>query len=407
MLVCCAGPKCGAQNDLQSWSESQVIERFWAESPQARELRARVALVEAEGRTRVVYPNPAFAYSREGAGYNGFFELSQAVPVSGRVGVLRKAGDAAVTVAEADRDAALWSLRSDLRIAFYQMLASQERLTAVTSGIAEVDRLIVVLRKREEEGEGSRYDRLRTEREAAELRSDAIVTRTLIAAARARLLAFLPEGTRLDLVRGELTIPGETPGLEGLVRRAMEARADYRAERRNLARFQIEEAAARRLRVPEPQFTVGLKRADNIPGLPPTPYSLATTSGSAFSVSVPIPVFNNGRVEVARYRAEQDQVSAHMTVLVRQIRTEIQGARDVVEIRRASLDQYQREIESAGSELTRITQVAYQEGEVGILELLDSFRVNRTATLRLLDLRTGLKEAFVELERVVGEEVLP
>jgi cobalt-zinc-cadmium efflux system outer membrane protein len=407
VFLSCAGQTTRAQESAQPWSESQVIERFLEQSPQARELQVRVALVRAEGRTRAVYPNPAFSYSREGAGYNGFFELSEALPVSGRIGLLRRAGNAAASAAEGDRDASIWSLRSDLRITFYQMLASQERLSAISNGIMEVGQLIAILRKREEEGEGSRYDRLRAEREATELRSEVTVTRSLVAAAGSRLAAFLPEGTRIEQVRGALTISDETPDLESLVRRAMEVRADYRAEQRNLTRYQLEEQAAHRLRIPEPQFTVGLKRADNISGAPPTPYSLVTNSGSAFSVSVPIPLFNNGHVEVARYQAEQVQVNARMAVLLRQIRTEIQGARDVVEIRRAALAQYQREIELAGSELTRITQVAYQEGEIGILELLDSFRVNRAAGLRLLDLRAGLKQAFIELERVVGEEVRP
>jgi len=54
---------------------------------------------------------------------------------------------------------------------------------------------------------------------------------------------------------------------------------------------------------------------------------------------------------------------------------------------------------------TRITRVAYEEGEVGILELLDSLRVNRLASLRLLDLQEGVREAFIELERVVGAEL--
>ena len=114
-----------------------------------------------------------------------------------------------------------------------------------------------------------------------------------------------------------------------------------------------------------------------------------------------------GQREVARYRAEREQASARVAVLARQIGAEIQGARDVFVIRRDALADYQRELESTGTELTRITQIAYQEGEVGILELLDSFRVSRTANLRALDLKTGVKEAFIELERVVGEEVRP
>jgi cobalt-zinc-cadmium efflux system outer membrane protein len=406
-LTCCAPPTVRAQDVPQQWSEPQVIERFLAQSPQSRELRARVALTEAEARTRAVYSNPSVAYAREGAGYNEFIEASQILPVNGRIRYLREAGAAAVSVAEANREATLWSLRSDVRVAFYRMIASQYRLRILSTGTHEVEQLIRILRQREDEGEGSRYDRLRAEREAAELRTDITTSRSLIAAVGARLATYLPEGTRVQEVRGELPVSVEAPDLEGLIRRAMNARADYRAEQKSLARYQIEEQGARRLRIPEPQVAAGLKRADVTSGLAPNPFSNVTRTGLAISLSVPLPLFNNGRYEVARYQAEQEQANARIAVLTRQIRTEIQGAYDVLTIRQDALAAYQHELESAGAELTRITQVAYQEGEIGILELLDSLRVSRAANLRMLDLQAGVKEAFIELERVVGEEVRP
>src|SRR5438094_6201501 len=76
----------------QEWNEAQVIERFLQQSPQPRELRARVAIAQAEARGRALYPNPSFSYSREGAGFNEFFEVGQTLPISGRLGYLRQAG---------------------------------------------------------------------------------------------------------------------------------------------------------------------------------------------------------------------------------------------------------------------------------------------------------------------------
>jgi cobalt-zinc-cadmium efflux system outer membrane protein len=406
-ISCCALPVCPAQDTPQDWSESQIIERFLALGPQARELRARVALTQAEARTRTVYSNPSLSWSREGAGYNEFFEATQTLPWNGRIRYLREAGTASVSVAEANREALLWSLRSDLRIAFYRMVASQERLRLLATGTNEVENLIRVLRRREDEGEGSRYDRIRAEREAAELRIDTAVARSLVAAAGARLAAWLPEGSRVQQVRGDLTVSADRPDVDELVRRAMGARADYRAEQKNLTRYQIEEMAARRLRIAEPQVSAGVKRADVTSGVGPNPFSNVTHTGLAISLSVPLPLFNNGRYEVARYQAEQEQSSAHIAVIARQIRTEIQGARDVLAIRAEALAAWQHELASAGADLTRITQTAYEEGEIGILELLDSVRVSRTANLRSLDLQTGVKEAFIELERVVGEEIHP
>ncbi len=395
----CAGSVICCAQEQREWSEAQIVERFLMLSPQAQELRARISLAEAEAKTRTVYPNPSFSYAREGAGYNEFFEASQTLPLNGRLSYLRSAGAASVSVAEANREAVLWSLRSDLRHAFYRMVAAQERVRLLSARVNEVEQLIGILRQRELEGEGSRYDRLRAEREIAELRTDVIAANAMIAGARARISGFVPEGTQVQSVRGTLPVVLEPPTVEELRTRAMEARADYRAEQKTLVRYQIEEQGARRLRIPDPQVSGGVKRADVFSGL-----SDATRTGFIFSLTVPLPVFNSGRYEVARYQAEQEQAKARAVVLARQIQSEIQGALEVLKIRREAVAAYQQELES-GTELTRITRVAYEEGEVGILELLDSLRVNRLANLRLLDLQAGVREAFIELERVVGTEL--
>jgi len=402
-----AGEFCHGQEPGRQWSEPEIIERFLSRGLQAKELRARLAVTEAEARARTVYPNPALAYSLEGAGYNAFFEASQTLPINSRIRYLREAGAAAVSAADADREAILWSLRSDLRIAFYRMVASEERVQILSNATSDVERLVQILRQRENEGEGSRYDRLRAEREVTEVRAEIGAARAMVAASASRLAMYMPEGTLIQRVRGELRISAATPDLDALIGRAMQVRADYRAGERSIARYQIEEQAARRLRIPDPRITAGVKRADVISGVGPNPFSEVARTGVAFSVSVPLPLFNNGRFEVARYQAEQEQARARVAILARQIRTEVQGAGDVLAIRRSALSAYEREQETAGAELTRITQSAYQEGEIGILELLDSFRISRTASLRVLDLRSAAKEAWIELERAVGEEVRP
>ena len=83
------------------------------------------------------------------------------------------------------------------------------------------------------------------------------------------------------------------------------------------------------------------------------------------------------------------------------------GAAEALRLRKAAIAQYRSEVSSLGAELRRITRLAYQEGEVGILELLDSYRVTRQSLLRLLELEALAKEAQIELDRAVGEEVLP
>ena len=63
------------------------------------------------------------------------------------------------------------------------------------------------------------------------------------------------------------------------------------------------------------------------------------------------------------------------------------------------------ELASTGPELVKIATVAYQEGEIGILQLLDAYRTQRQAQLRMLEIQAAVKEAQIELERAVGEEL--
>ena len=98
---------CAVLTCAQEWTEAQLVAQFESQSPQARELKARVAVAEADARARVVHPNPTANYSREGAGFNEFFEASQTLPLNGRLRYLREAGSAAVAVSEINREAAL------------------------------------------------------------------------------------------------------------------------------------------------------------------------------------------------------------------------------------------------------------------------------------------------------------
>ena len=77
----------------QEWTEASVIQKFLEQSPYAREARARTAIAQAEARGRTLYANPSVNYTREGAGLTEFFQVEQAIPISGRLKLLRQAGD--------------------------------------------------------------------------------------------------------------------------------------------------------------------------------------------------------------------------------------------------------------------------------------------------------------------------
>lgn len=221
-----------------------------------------MAIAEAQARGRTLYTNPTFNYSRKSAGLTEFFQLEQSLPVTGRIKLLREAGAASVRAAESDGAFDLWQARSALRAAFYRVLAVLERQAAYSSTLMEIDKVVTVLRDREREGEGSRFDRLRTERERAELLAEKALLEANNELERARLLAFLPADLTPAPLAGRLEPPVVPLDSTDLLKRASAARADIRAEQQRLEQYRAEVRAAERLRIPEPVVSAGLKRAE-------------------------------------------------------------------------------------------------------------------------------------------------
>ena len=389
----------------QPWTEARFVEVFSRQSPQAVAARAQVAVSRAEMRGRAVYSNPSLGYSREGAGFTEFFQAEQTLPLSGRIGILRRAVEPAVAAAEADADALIWQLRSEVRLAFYRLLALQERDAVLGSTIKDLQEVIRVLTTREKEGEGSRFDRLRGEREMVEIQAEMTSLQAQASQARARLLQFLPQGTQIGNVTGVVASNWNLPALEELLSRAVAIRSEIRVDNQLVVRLRLEQQAAGRLRYPEPVVAAGLKRADVTSlSVGRAPFE-RTQNGVFFGLTIPIPTFNRGQAEVSRLQAEQARVEAHRKAREHQIRAEVTGAYQALILRRQALENYRTELGKKSQELLRIAQVAYQEGDVGILELLDAFRLNRQSEQRLIELGAAAREAQIELDRVMGEEV--
>lgn len=382
----------------QEWTEEQVVRRFLDQSPWVRDARARTAVAAAEARSRTLYSNPRVRYVREGAGLTEFLQAEQTIHWSGRLGLLRKSGGVSAGAAEAEGALDLWEARTSLRLAFYQALAGQELGAVYEDGLKEIDEVNRVLAEREAAGEIARFDRLRAERERAQLVAEWALVQAETELDLGRLRGFLPADVQIARVSGRLetSLSGGLDA-ETLARRAMAARQDFRAEQQRLTFFQLEQRAAERLRIPEPVVSAGYKRADI--GMN------QIVHGGVVELSVPLPLFNKGQAEVSRFSAEQERSSARLQILSRQIRAAVDGTVRAFNARREAKDRFSRALSDSGPELVRIATVAYLEGEIGILQLLDAYRSQREAQMRMLEIELAVKEAQIELERVVGEEL--
>ena len=383
----------------QDLTEREAVTLFLTRSAYAQEFRAGTAVVEAQTHSWRVWPNPQAGFEHEGAGLTQITRVQQGLPINGRLGLLRQAGNSAVRVAEAQAEFNLWGLCSDMRLAFYDLLLAQQREEALSDSIPQLQEVVRVLSEREKHGEGSRFDRLRAEQEQSDLKAEIVSTQALIAQARSRLASYVPGNAESGSIRaqGELEMTDALPPFAYLLQLAFENRQDYKAEKHRHEQFQWEEQAANRLRIPDPVIFAGFKRA-NEPG--------GTRYGPYLGISISIPVFEHGQNRVAELEAEMRRSSYRQEVLDGQIQSQVRGIYEELEMRRQAAADYRLQLERQSTELDRIATLAYQEGELGILELLDSYRIRRQSVLRLLELTAMTKQAEINLEGAIGKPVL-
>ena len=380
-------------------TESQAL-RMLRESPHHRELRARVEIARARARHGTLFPNPTVSATFEGAGRTDFYMFEQPLALNGRRSLLRQAGESSVSAEDARADHALRRIEAELRQAFHRLAFAQQRQDAIRLGITELRELVRILRERESAGEGSKFDRLRAEREIVERETERAEAEAAIAESQAMLRSMLGPGIDTDCLVANGTLePGyPLPDLREAMVEGLEARNDYRVETDRLRELRLKAEAAQRLRIPNPVLSGGLKRAE---------VRDRSVSGPVLAISVGLPLFNKGQLDRQLADAEAVQVRARLEILENRIRGEVQSAHAALRIRRRIANEYEAHSESRAAEIRKIAEVAYREGELGILELLDSYQVTQSAALRLLELRADAKFAEVEFDRAVAKELIP
>jgi len=383
-----------AHAEAQERSAQDVVEAILRDGPRAAAIRADVDVVRKEQAARLALPNPRLAYSREGAGFTDFLQVEQALPFFGVRRQLSRAGLSATAAAEAERDARLALLRFEAAGAASRLQAAQLRRAAAADDVGAGERVLRLVRIREDEGEGSRFDRLRVEQEVAELRHAAAAADVALSEARAALSALLPPAVRLTSVAGPLVVDREAPPVQDLQARAMKSRAELRRLDSAGERAEREAQAARAARFPTPSVTAGLKRADGDAG---------RERGAIAGIAVSVPLLDTGAREAARWSAERARIDAERAALAQRVTAEVQAASEAMARRREALMSAARE--SRGEELLAAAQVAYREGDMGILAWLDALRVAARANVRNIEIQLDARLAQIALEHAVGEEL--
>ena len=380
-------------------TEGEALARLSLESPRARAARAGVEIARADVLSAGRWPNPRFTYDRESvAGVTeNLVMVSQPLPITGRRRFEIDAASAMVGAMSSRADDEIRRLRADLRLAFAELVAAQNRERHLTTSRDRLGELTDVLVRREAAGDVAGFDRLRAEREVLDVDADRALAATDRARAQAVLASFfadVPDPARIAAVPQPPTA-AEVPTLEALVERAESMRGELLAFRREAEAAGFALRAADRRRIPEPEIVAGTKSSTFGGG----------DIGSVVTVHASIPVFDRGRPERALAAARAAQADARATAFRLVVRGQIGALRAAVLERRQLAQRYRAQAVSSAEQIERIAQVSYDAGERSILELLDAYRTGLSARVRQATLDAAVHQAEIELEFASGWEI--
>lgn len=393
-----AGPaNAGAQT--MTLTESEALAQLGDETARVVAARAAVDVARAEALSAARWPNPRITFNREAVA--GVAEhmvmVAQPLPVTGRRRLEVSAATARADASSARAEDQVRRLRADLRLAFTDLWAAQERERELVRSRERLNALAAILGKREEAGEAAGFDRLRAERDVFDVDATRGIAATERAQAQAILASYMTaprDMTAIEAVRPAAP-DAALPPVDELMARAERSRGDLAAVSRELDAARFAEQAAGRLAIPEPEVVAGTKTSNAAGG----------DVGSLLGIHLTLPLFDRGRPERAAAQARARQVRAEADVLRQTIRAQIAAWRAAVVERRAVADRHRHALLATADQIEQIAQVSYDAGERGILELLDAYRTASAARIRQAELDAGVREAEIELEFASGWEI--
>jgi cobalt-zinc-cadmium efflux system outer membrane protein len=403
-----AGAPAGAQPiepDVRRVTLEEALGLFAANNLELRLARAEAAEAVGLSVQARAYPNPILDGSADPLFGDGF-DVELGASVSQRIewGDVRRArvgaAEGLVRAAYARTRADSLRLAAEVVRAYVEAAAAEERrgrLGDVTEVVRTATRAASL---RYDEGDLSGFDLRRLRVEQARYETGIELAALDAASARRRLaLLILPEdalqtGAEVGPATGLDALPPEV-----LLADALASAARSRPEV-DVARAEAEAARAscelaRAERRPSPTFTAGVQRQQG--GL----------FGPTFGVSLPLAVLDRGVGRIQAEEAALAQAETRLALAERQVEADVRRAYEAYASLARRVALVRGDLLTGTEDLLATARVAYDEGELSLVELLDAADAYREARVVSAELLADYTAAYYDLSYAAGGTLTP
>ena len=369
----------------------------------------RYTVEAAEGRQQQAgsLPNPRLELSNtsssflsNGGEYSRNIGLSQDIPVGGRLGAQEGVADAGVRLAIANLHQAEAALAGQVAAGFYRLLVLNRQITSRDALIAVDQKLLDVTTARMQAGEVSPLDVSTAELETERLKEQQVLLQNQYDAELANLNQLLGRPARTPLAIAD-TLPADTAlgNLGDLQQQALRERVDLQAAEIEGQQAQAEVALARSERWED--WSVGVSSGQSrldITGVPPQ----ATEHEIGVTLSIPLPLWNRNKGNVAAAMSSGQQADANVAALKLQIQNEVATAFSQLQRLSDVVARYRDRLLPLSEKSVNLAQQGYNQGQVSIVEVVTAERQHSEVEIAYLDGLDQYLQTYAALNQAIG-----
>ena len=373
-------------------------------------LAEQQALAIARGqltRARVYAFNPELEFQAPGVGDRGAIReyeasLSQEVEWAGQRGLRIRAARLGLDRAESvARDAARNTL-AEVSMAFYTVLAADQRLAVARELLQLNEQLLAATRIQAREGEISSMEANLAEIEAGRGRARVLTALRVATSSRLelqRLIGIAPDR--------EIRLLDEVPrapdpaalNLDSLVALALAHRPDLESQTRAMDQAEALTRLARREAIPNLSIGVFVEREEQAYGAiggqgGPGGGTVLESPRVGLGVRVPVPLFDRNQGVIAERAAQTEQARLFRQATELAVRTQVTNAVRAYRTASEEARVFERDVLQPARANQRLLETAYRAGKVGLPTLM-------LLRNQLLDAELGYGEAWLAARRAL------
>ena len=382
-----------ATRSSDGFSFEQLYELAARDNLQINAVRRRRAVAEAQIQIAGQRPNPDFisAYTRSEPRWQP--SVAQLIELGGKRGRRIDVSRNELRLTELDLDAALRTLRHDLRVAYFNIGLARNMLALGQQAVDQAKELADIARTRFEAGDIARFEvlqaNLAVDRATNDLTRLANAERIALATLN-QLLNRAPDAP-LDL-RDTLFVKTAPVSTSDLIGRSLAANVDLRTAEQQIKTEQSRLKLARAQRVPDLTLEPGLETHD----------SAFTNPGFKMQVTMPLPIFNRGGAEIKRSSAMLEQLEAERDATRQRVSSDVGRAALNLESARRQVEFFETKLLPDAERVRELANEAYRIGQASLLSVIDATRNAREVRQAYLQALFDYQTALADLEQAAG-----